>query len=69
MTMMQWSRRRQSSWVQLAGHQGMCVTDHSHTGSQTPAIKYASNGNDDATYFYVILGLSVSSSATLENMK
>ncbi|XP_037833551.1 uncharacterized protein LOC119617384 [Kryptolebias marmoratus] len=30
LTMMHWSHRRQSSWVQLAGHQGMCVTHHSH---------------------------------------
>ncbi|XP_071314242.1 RNA polymerase-associated protein CTR9 homolog [Trachinotus anak] len=28
LTMMHWSLRRQSSWVQLAGHQGMCVTVH-----------------------------------------
>lgn len=26
LTMMHWSLQRQSSWVQLAGHQGMCYT-------------------------------------------
>ncbi|KAF7228339.1 putative LOC107374676-like protein [Nothobranchius furzeri] len=31
LTMMHWSLRRQSSWVQLAGHQGMCDSDHYDT--------------------------------------
>ncbi|XP_035809528.1 uncharacterized protein LOC118471116 [Amphiprion ocellaris] len=37
LTMMHWSLARQSSWVQLAGHQGMCVTLHpkqTHRGTQ-----------------------------------
>nr|XP_029515170.1 zinc finger CCCH domain-containing protein 13-like [Oncorhynchus nerka] len=31
LTMMQWSVRRQSSWVQLAGHQGMCPFNNTNT--------------------------------------
>lgn len=31
LTVMQWSVRRQNSWVQLAGHQGMCPFNNPHT--------------------------------------